>query len=105
MEDVSLISVVGVLRYEPRQSKNGQYTYFSLTSDPDCIEEQSAFFNVQVHDGQLRQFTNSYLHKDMKVYVHGEYSEAYTFICGSLLRSQKIKAHIIEIVRVKKHHF
>ena len=105
MDDVSLISVVGYLRYAPRQSKNGQYTYFSLTSDPDCIEEQSAFFIVQVHDGQLRQFTNSYLHKDMKVYVLGEYNEAYAFICGTLLRSQKIKAYSIEIVQTKKNHY
>ena len=104
MDDVSLISVVGFLRYEPRQSKNGQYTYFSLTSDPECVEAQSVFFNVQVHDEILRQYTEQ-LHKDMKVYVLGEYSEAYTFLCGTLLRSQKVKAHLIEIVQTKKNHF
>ena len=104
MEDIMVISVVGYLKYAPRDRnvKGGEYTYFCLTSDPDGQDSRRTTFIVQVHDTELRKYVNTHLQKGMKVYVTGEYGESFSIIAGTLLSNQKIKAYGVEIVRAKQ---
>ena len=99
-----LISVAGYLWLNPRlkKDKDGKdYVSFILTSDPTDTETENVKFFVRVEDPDLIVFA-THLKSKMKVVVCGEYQDDVSFILGSLLYAQRIKAYDIRLVEYKK---
>lgn len=103
-DDMRWISVIGYLWLQPRirMDKEGrEFLSFMLTSDPTDTETENVKFHIRVDDPKLISFA-THLKSRMKVMVYGEYEDKVSFILGTLLYTQKIKAHVIRLVQFKK---
>lgn len=85
-----------------KKDKEGKdYVSFTLTSDPADNETENVKFHIRVEDPKLFALA-THLKSKMKVCVCGEYEDKISFVLGSLMYTQKIKAHYIGLVEYKK---
>lgn len=98
------IQVVGYIWLQPRKKRDKEgreFVTFTLTSDPTDTETENVKFHIRVDDPKLISFA-THLKSRMKVMVYGEYEDKVSFILGTLLYTQKIKASEIRLVQFKK---